>query len=78
MSVIFTCGHPRLISPSVPVRILIVILAVTLAGCATYVEKDPRVRAFGEEAEFETAAQIAKAAGVVVRQQRLLVVIALE
>ena len=45
-------------------RILLVILAVALAGCATYVEKDPRVRAFGEEAEFETAAQIAKAAGV--------------
>jgi len=47
----------------VPVRLSLSILMLALTGCATFVEKDPRVRAFGEEAEFETAAQIAKDAG---------------
>jgi hypothetical protein len=43
------------------VRALKLILMAALTGCVSYVERDPRVRAFGEESEFDTAAQIAAA-----------------
>jgi hypothetical protein len=43
-----------------PVRASLVILMLCLAGCATYVDRGPRVRVAAEEADFETAAVIAQ------------------
>jgi len=42
------------------VRLFLPILMLGLTGCATYVDRGPRVRVAVEEGDYETAATIAQ------------------
>ena len=41
-------------------RPILLILMLCLAGCATYVDRGPRVRVAVEEGDYETAATVAQ------------------